>query len=136
MRLDGLRAVHKRRCRVTTQSTHKWPVAPNVLGEGFESKGVNQKWQTDITFVPTDEGWLFFSPILDLYARMIVGWAMEALFDWRLTLTTRQMVLVRQRHQWAFSITLPRRPVCQRRLSGLTERPRHAGQHEPARQCL
>lgn len=97
MRKAGLRAEHKRKYYVTTQSDHKRPVAPNLLGQDFVSETVNQKWLTDITFVPTDEGWLFLAPILDLYSRMIVGWAMEAYLDRRLTLKALKMAL-RRRH--------------------------------------
>jgi transposase InsO family protein len=97
MRQDGLRAVHKRRYRLTTQSNHNRPVAANLLGQDFHSDSANQKWLTDITFVPTDEGWLFLAPILDLYSRMVVGWAMEDYMDRRLTLKALQMALAGRR---------------------------------------
>lgn len=97
MRQAGLRAVHKRKYRVTTQSDHKRPVAPNLLGQDFNTETANQKWLTDITFVPTDEGWLFLAPVLDLYSRMVVGWAMEAYLDRRLTLKALQMALAGRR---------------------------------------
>ena len=97
MRQAGLRAVHKRKYRVTTQSDHKRPVAPNLLQQDFGTETVNQKWLTDITFVPTDEGWLFLAPVLDLYSRMVVGWAMEAYLDRRLTLKALQMALAWRR---------------------------------------
>lgn len=97
MRQAGLRAVHKRRYHVTTQSDHKQPVAPNLLGQDFDTEAANQKWLTDITFVPTDEGWLFLAPILDLYSRMVVGWAMEPYLDRRLTLKALKMALAWRR---------------------------------------
>lgn len=98
MREHGLRAVHKRRYRMTTtHSDHTRPVAPNRLGQDFRADAVNQKWLTDITFVPTDEGWLFVAPILDLYSRMVVGWAMEPYLDRRLTLKALQMALAWRR---------------------------------------
>ncbi len=97
MRQTGLRAVHKRKYRVTTQSDHKRPVAPNLLQQDFNTETVNQKWLTDITFVPTDEGWLFLAPILDLFSRMVVGWAMESYLDRRLTLKALQMALAWRR---------------------------------------
>jgi transposase InsO family protein len=71
-------------------------VAPNILGQDFETGAANQKWLTDITFVPTDEGWLFLAPILDLYSRMVVGWAMETYLDRRLTLKALKMALARR----------------------------------------
>lgn len=96
MREAGLQAKHKRKYYVTTQSDHKRPVAPNLLGQDFVAEAVNQKWLTDITFVPTDEGWLFLAPILDLYSRMVVGWAMEDYLNRRLTLKALKMALVRR----------------------------------------
>lgn len=97
MREAGLRAIHKRKYRVTTQSDHKRPVAPNLLRQDFSTESVNQKWLTDITFVPTDQGWLYLAPVLDLYSRMVVGWAMEAYLDRRLTVKALQMALARRR---------------------------------------
>lgn len=97
MREAGLRAVHKRKYRVTTQSDHKRPVAPNLLRQDFSTETVNQKWLTDITFVPTDQGWLYLAPILDLFSRMVVGWAMESYLDRRLTLKALQMALAWRR---------------------------------------
>jgi len=96
MREAGLRAVHKRKYHVTTQSGHKLPVAPNLLGQDFGTEAPNLKWLTDITYVLTDEGWLFLAPILDLYSRMVVGWAMEAYIDRRLTIKALKMALARR----------------------------------------
>jgi len=97
MRVAGLRALHKRKYRITTQSDHKRPVAPNLLRQDFSTETVNQKWLTDFTFVPTDQGWLYLAPVLDLYSRMVVGWAMEAYLDRRLTLKALKMALARRR---------------------------------------
>lgn len=96
MREAGLRAVHKRKYRVTTQSDQKRPVSPNLLRQDFSAETVNQKWLTDITYVPTEEGWLFLAPVLDLYSRMVVGWAMEAYLDRRLTVKALTMALARR----------------------------------------
>jgi len=102
MRQNDLRAVHKRRYRVTTQSNHDRLVAPNLLGQDFQAKAANEKWLTDITFVPTDEGWLFLAPVLDLYSRMVVGWAMEDYLDRRLTLKALKMALAWRRPPQGF----------------------------------
>jgi len=102
MREAGLRAEHKRKYYATTQSDQKRPVAPNLLKQDFATEAANQKWLTDITFVPTDEGWLFLAPILDLYSRMVVGWAMEAYLDRRLTLKALKMALRRRRPSAGF----------------------------------
>jgi len=63
--------------KATTNSKHTLPVAENVLGRDFTVERPNQKWLSDITYVPTDEGWLYVACILDLYGREIVGWSME-----------------------------------------------------------
>jgi transposase InsO family protein len=74
---QGLRPVYKRPYRVTTNSAHSLPVAPNVLGRRFDGWHPNQVWVSDITFIATGEGWLYLSAILDLASRRIVGWSMS-----------------------------------------------------------
>ena len=62
--------------KATTNSKHNLPVAENLLNRKFEAEYPNQKWVSDITYIPTDEGWLYLAGILDLCGREIVGWAM------------------------------------------------------------
>jgi transposase InsO family protein len=77
MRSLGIRARTHRRFRVrTTDSNHAHTIAPNVVGRAFGADGPNRVWLTDITYVPTDEGWLYLAGVLDLYSRKIVGWSM------------------------------------------------------------
>ena len=73
----GLVGLPARRVRHTTDSTHGRPVAPNVLERHFETDHPNQRWTTDITFIWTWEGWLYLAVVLDLYARRVVGWAVQ-----------------------------------------------------------
>ena len=61
----------------TTDSAHDYPVAPNRLNQDFRASRANEKWLADITYIPTDEGWLYLAAVLDLYSRRIVGWAMS-----------------------------------------------------------
>jgi putative transposase len=78
MRLAGLRGKCKRRQRVqTTNSQHTLPVAPNLLNQEFAATCPNQKWASDITYIPTAQGWLYLAVIIDLCSRKIVGWAMD-----------------------------------------------------------
>lgn len=78
MRGRGLRAKQKRRFRPrTTDSHHLCPIAPNRLAGGPAPSGPDQVWATDITYVPTGEGWLYVAGVLDLYSRKLVGWAAE-----------------------------------------------------------
>ena len=65
-----------RKVKATTNSNHSLPVAPNWLEQDFTAKAANQKWVSDITYLWTDEGWLYLAVVLDLYSRLVVGWAM------------------------------------------------------------
>jgi putative transposase len=76
MQGHGIRARHKRRYKATTNSRHKLPVAGNLLDRQFDTASPDQVWTVDITYIPTGEGWLYLAVVMDLYSRMIVGWAM------------------------------------------------------------
>ena len=77
MREAGIHAVAKKKYRVTTDSKHTLPVAANSLNRNFSVNKLNQSWVADITYLYTEEGWLYLSTIMDLYSRKIVGWSME-----------------------------------------------------------
>ena len=81
MRLDGLRSRPRRRFRVTTDSTHASPIAPNHLQRQFAVAAPNRVWAADVTYLETTEGWLYLAVLLDLYARRVVGWATRATLD-------------------------------------------------------
>jgi putative transposase len=81
MRERGLEARRKRRFRRTTDSNHTMPIAPNVLARRFDAKAPNKAWVTDVTYIPTAEGWLYLAAILDLFSRRVVGFAMSAQND-------------------------------------------------------
>ena len=65
----------KRRNPRTTHSNHDYPIAPNLLQDRAPAQAIDEVWRTDITYVPTDEGWLSMSAMMDAYSRRIVGWA-------------------------------------------------------------
>lgn len=96
MRQEGLFGCRRRRFKRTTQSQHNLPVAPNLLAQDFTSTRPNQKWVGDITFIPTDEGWLYLAVVLDLFSRLVVGWAMAPYLDDRLTRSALNMALARR----------------------------------------
>jgi len=77
MRENGLKARQKRRLKRTTDSHHSFPIAPNLLEQDFSAERPNQKWAADISYVWTDEGWLYLAVVLDLFARRVVGWAVS-----------------------------------------------------------
>jgi len=97
MRVHGLVARRRRRFCVTTQSRHPFPIAPNVLARQFERAGPDQAWVTDITYIPTGEGWLYLAVILDLCSRFAVGWAMSERITDDLTLDALGLALARRR---------------------------------------
>ena len=66
----------KKRVPKTTQSEHTQPVASNLLERDFTATAPNQKWVADITYIDTDEGWLYLAVILDVFSRAVVGWAL------------------------------------------------------------
>jgi transposase InsO family protein len=77
LKRQGLSPVYKRPYRVTTESSHKKPVAPNVLNRRFDGWQVNQAWVADITYIATGEGWLYLACVMDLASRRIIGWSMN-----------------------------------------------------------
>jgi putative transposase len=86
MRQHGVRGRRKRRFRQTTDSNHALPIVPNVLQRRFEVNAPNLAWVTDVTYVWTDEGWLYLAAILDLFSRRVVGWSTSATNDTELAL--------------------------------------------------
>jgi len=97
MRARGLAAWRRRRFRVTTHSRHPLPVAPNVLARQFDRPQPDRAWVTDITYIPTGEGWLYLAVLLDLCSRLAVGWAMSDRLSDDLTLDALGMALARRR---------------------------------------
>jgi len=78
LRRQGLRAKAARRYKATTNSRHNLPVAENLLNQNFRTERPNQAWVSDITYIQTDEGWMYLAVVLDLYSRKVVGWAMDS----------------------------------------------------------
>jgi putative transposase len=85
MRDNGIRARHKRRYKVATDSEHGLPVAQNLLDRNFTPSGPNMAWSSDpsaslragVTYLWTDEGWLYLAIVLDLFNREVVGWSLK-----------------------------------------------------------
>jgi putative transposase len=77
MKLHGIRAKGKRRFKVTTDSNHDLPIAANLLDRQFNVAQPDKAWVGDITYIATDEGWLFLAVVVDLFSRQVVGWALR-----------------------------------------------------------
>jgi putative transposase len=80
----------------TTDSAHAQPVAPNRLDRDFAAPKPNQKWAVDITYIPTDEGWLYLAGVLDLCSRKVVGWAMADHLQTELVSAALRMAVVQR----------------------------------------
>ena len=93
MRENGIVARTKRRFRVTTDSNHNFPISDNLLGRNFHTDAPDKVWVGDITYVWTDEGWLYLAVIIDLFSRAVVGWAMDRHIKTELTLRALHMAL-------------------------------------------
>lgn len=93
----GIEAKRKRRFRITTQSRHSYPIAANVLQRRFSADRPDRVWVGDITFIPTQAGWLYLAVLIDLYARRVVGWAMSHYIDSNLVTAALRMALARRR---------------------------------------
>lgn len=98
MREQGLRAKTKRKfVPRTTDSAHNRPIAPNLLDRDFAADRPNRKWAGDITYIPTDEGWLYLAGVIDLHSRRIVGWSMADHVRTELVRDALDMALTRRR---------------------------------------
>ena len=97
MHAGGLAARRRRPFRVTTDSAHARPVAPNLLARQFAPGTPQRGWVTDITFIATGEGWLYLAVILDLFSRRVLGWALSERLTSPLPLEALRMALARRR---------------------------------------
>ena len=77
MRRLGLKVKLKRKYKVTTDSKHDFPVAKNVLNREFSPSAPNQVWGSDISYLWTQQGWIYLAVIIDLYSRRVVGWSID-----------------------------------------------------------
>jgi transposase InsO family protein len=93
MKVHGLRGHGKRKFKATTNSSHGLPVSPNLLERRFTVEAPNRVWAGDITYVWTQEGWLYLAVVIDLFSRQVVGFAMSERM-------TRQLVIDALRMAW------------------------------------
>jgi transposase InsO family protein len=77
MRENGIVVARTRKSKASTDSDHKFNIAPNLLERDFTADRPNQKWAGDISYIWTREGWLYLAVILDLHSRRVIGWAIS-----------------------------------------------------------
>ena len=87
------RARKPRKFKATTDSKHNYPIAPNLLDQDFNVKRPGEVWVSDITYVRTNNGWLYLTVIIDLYDRKVIGWSMSHVMDKQLVLQAVLMAL-------------------------------------------
>jgi putative transposase len=97
MKENGLISVLKSKYKATTNSNHNYPVAPNLLNKDFKANRINQKWVGDITYIATQEGWLYLAAIEDLYHKKIVGWSLDGRITKQLTIKALEQAIRRER---------------------------------------
>ena len=96
MKQHGLRVKTMRRFKVTTNSDHKRPVAPNLVRRNFTATAPDRLWTGDITYIWTAEGWLYLAVILDVFSRRIVGWSMKRRMTDDLVITALNNAVIRR----------------------------------------
>jgi transposase InsO family protein len=94
MRQNGILVVRTRKHKATTDSNHKFNIAPNLLDRNFTADGPNQKWACDITYIWTRKGWLYLAVILDLHSRRVIGWAVSNRMKRDLAIRALKMAIV------------------------------------------
>lgn len=98
MKKANIHSSRRKTYKCTTNSNHKNPIAPNLLGRNFSSFALpNQAWVGDITYIPTGEGWLYLAIVKDLCHKKIVGYSMSDRIDTTLTLNALHMAIRRQK---------------------------------------
>jgi len=93
MRRQGLVAKAGRKLKATTNSAHILPVSPNLLDQDFTCQSINEKWAGDITYLWTDEGWMYLAVVLDLFSRRVIGWSMSHRITKELACDAMQMAI-------------------------------------------
>ena len=97
MREAGLRSKVRRKYRVTTDSKHHFPIAPNLLERNFTAEAPDKVWVSDITYLATRTGWLYLTVIIDLFSRMVVGWALSSSLSHEMVVTALKRAINRRR---------------------------------------
>ena len=97
MREAGLRSKVRRKYRVTTDSKHHFQVSPNLLERNFSAEAANKVWVSDITYLATKTGWLYLTVIIDLFSRMVVGWALSSSLSHEMVVAALKRAIRRRR---------------------------------------
>ena len=97
MKKNGIHAKTKKRFKATTDSGHNLPVAENLIKQNFKVDAPNKVWVADITYIPTEEGWLYLATVIDLFNRGVVGWSMKERMTRELVMEALEQAVCRRR---------------------------------------
>ena len=97
LRRQGLRAKAARKFSPVSYRAHGLPVSENLLKQDFSARGLNRKWAGDITYLRTDEGWLYLAVVIDLWSRVVIGWSMSSRMTAQLACDALKMALWRRK---------------------------------------
>lgn len=96
MKANGIMSIHKRKFKVTTNSKHDYPLWPNILNRRFRFYELNRAWVSDITYIWTQEGWMYLAVVIDLCSRNVVGLAMDRSITEELTQAALLQAILRR----------------------------------------
>lgn len=99
MKRNGIQAKRKKKFKATTNSKHNLPIADNLLNRNFKANKPNETWVGDITYIATEEGWLYLAAWIDLCTRKVVGWSMASRMTADLVVDAFRMAIFRQKRQ-------------------------------------
>lgn len=95
MKENHICSKRKRKFKATTNSNHRYPVAENLLNQNFKVSKANEVWVADITYIPTDEGWLYLAGVVDLYHKQVIGWSMDSTMTKELVIKALNQAILR-----------------------------------------
>ena len=137
MQQHGLQVKTARRFKVTTNSEHKRPIAPNLVQRNFSAEAPNRLWTGDITYIRTAEGWLYLAVVLDVFSRRIVGWSMNNRMTDELTVTAFKNALIKRHYVPGIIFHSDRgAQYCSNCFQSLNERNRRDSEYERHRVLL
>lgn len=99
MKRNGIQAKRRKKFKATTNSKHNLPIADNLLNRNFKANKPNEVWVGDITYIATEEGWLYLAAWIDLCTRKVVGWSMSSRMTADLVVDAFRMAIFRQKRQ-------------------------------------
>ena len=97
MAVNDIRIDRKRKYKLTTDSAHSLSIVPNLLDGDFSCTGPNQKWASDISYIWTQEGWLYLAVVIDLYSRRVIGWAVSDRLKKGLAIRAMEMAIAHRK---------------------------------------